>query len=56
MTTQRMVLPKLQEECPMAKKSPRVHRTFTPQFKKDAVALVRGRGGAAPAARAPGGH
>ena len=26
----------------MAKKSPRVRRTFTPQFKKDAVALVRG--------------
>jgi transposase len=25
----------------MAKKSPRVRRTFTPQFKKDAVALVR---------------
>jgi transposase len=26
----------------MAKKSPRVRRTFTPQFKKDAVALIRG--------------
>ncbi len=26
----------------MAKQSPRVRRTFTPQFKKDAVALVRG--------------
>ena len=26
----------------MAKTSPRVRRTFTPQFKKDAVALVRG--------------
>jgi transposase len=25
----------------MAKKTPRVRRTFTPQFKKDAVALVR---------------
>ena len=24
----------------MAKKSPRIRRTFTPQFKKDAVALV----------------
>jgi len=26
----------------MAKKTPRVRRTFTPQFKKDAVALVLG--------------
>jgi transposase-like protein len=26
----------------MAKKAPRVRRTFTPQFKKDAVALVEG--------------
>jgi transposase len=26
----------------MAKKPPRVRRTFTPQFKKDAVALVDG--------------
>src|SRR6266849_970266 len=26
----------------MAKKTPRVRRTFTPQFKKDAVALVKG--------------
>ena len=26
----------------MAKKPPRIRRTFTPQFKKDAVALVRG--------------
>jgi len=26
----------------MAKKSPRVRRTFTPQFKRDAVALVLG--------------
>jgi transposase len=26
----------------MAKQSPRVRRTFTPQFKRDAVALVRG--------------
>jgi transposase len=26
----------------MAKKSPRVRRTFNPQFKKDAVALVEG--------------
>ena len=26
----------------MAKKTPRVRRTFTPQFKKDAVGLVRG--------------
>jgi transposase len=25
----------------MAKKTPRVRRTFTPQFKKDAVALVQ---------------
>ena len=25
----------------MAKKTPRVRRTFTPQFKRDAVALVR---------------
>ena len=25
----------------MARKTPRVRRTFTPQFKKDAVALVR---------------
>jgi transposase len=25
----------------MAKKTPRVRRTFTPQFKKDAVALIR---------------
>ena len=24
----------------MAKKAPRIRRTFTPQFKKDAVALV----------------
>ena len=24
----------------MAKKLPRIRRTFTPQFKKDAVALV----------------
>jgi transposase-like protein len=26
----------------MAKKTSRVRRTFTPQFKKDAVALIRG--------------
>lgn len=26
----------------MAKKSPRIRRIFTPQFKKDAVALVEG--------------
>jgi transposase len=28
--------------CPVAKKSSRIRRTFTPQFKKDAVALVLG--------------
>jgi hypothetical protein len=30
-----------QEEGPIAKKTTRVRRSFTPQFKKDAIARVR---------------